>query len=62
MCEGVLMEKRTVVNYRFLAKSATYSQSIPIAYIAKSTKMQKGKTYEMDLPLLKNDITKILKL
>jgi len=32
-------------------------QSILIAYIVKSIKNQKGKPSEMDLPLLKNDIT-----
>ncbi len=33
-------------------------QSILIAYIVKSIKNQKGKPSEMDLPLLKNDITR----
>jgi len=31
-------------------------------YLAKPTKNQKGKPGEMDLPLLKNDITNFLTL
>ena len=33
------------------------SISILITYIVKSTKMQKGRSSEMNLPLLENDIT-----
>ena len=57
ICEGVLMEKRTVVNYRYLAISTTWNGLIWIAYIVLVTKLQKGKPENKDLPLLKNDIT-----
>ena len=46
-----------ILKYRFLAKSTTRNQFLLIAYIVFLTKMQKGKPYEMDFPLLKNDIT-----
>jgi len=35
----------------------TKGPSISVTYILFLTKMQKGKPCEMDLPLLKNDIT-----
>jgi hypothetical protein len=41
----------------YLAKTTTRSQFVLIAYIVFLTKLQRGKPDEMDLPLLKNDIT-----
>ena len=46
----------------YLTITAGPSTSISSKYILFPTKMQKGKPREMDLPLLKNDIKKILKL
>jgi hypothetical protein len=46
-----------VANYMYLAMITGSSTSISITYILFPTKMQKGKPDEMDLPLLKNDIT-----
>jgi hypothetical protein len=40
-----------------LAKTKGPSISISSTYILFLTKMQKGKPSEMDMPLLKNDIT-----
>ena len=40
---GVLMKKRDVLDYRFLAKNAGSSISIFITDILFLTKMQKGK-------------------
>ena len=45
------------LSYIYLAKTTGQSTSISITYTLFLTKMQKGKPYEMDLPLLKNDIT-----
>ena len=42
---------------RYLAKTTSPSISISITYILFLTKLQKSKPDEMDLPLLKNDIT-----
>ena len=51
-----------MVTYRYLAIKTTLGWSTQITYILFPTKMQKGKATKIDLPLLKNDITKILKL
>ena len=42
-----------------LAKTTGQSTSISSTYILFLTKMQKGKSCEVDLPLLENDITTI---
>jgi hypothetical protein len=44
-------------KYKYLAINTTWNGLIWIAYIVFVTKMQKSKPYEMDLPLLKDDIT-----
>jgi hypothetical protein len=52
-----ISNKMDVLKTYALAKSTAQHQLVPITYIAKSTKKQKGKPCQMDLPLLKNDIT-----
>jgi hypothetical protein len=51
------MERRGVVNYRFLASTTGSSISISITYILFLTKLQKRQTPEKRFALLKNDIT-----
>jgi hypothetical protein len=41
-CWNESMELSDVVDYMYLAKTTTRSKFIPIAYIVKSTKNQKG--------------------
>jgi hypothetical protein len=45
------------LNYIYLSKNADSSISISTTDILFLTKLKKGKPREMDLPLLKNDIT-----
>ena len=58
MC-GVLMERRNVVDYRYLAKTTSLDQLIPITYILFLTKMQKRQTLLKRFALIENDITTI---
>jgi hypothetical protein len=39
-------------------RTSIHRQLAPITYIVKSTKDQKGKPLKIDLPFLKNDITR----
>jgi hypothetical protein len=55
------IERRGVVDYRYLTSIPIRKQSILIAYIVKSTKNQKGKPQKKALPFLKNDITNNLR-
>ena len=54
---GKFIDSMNVIDLRYLAIKTTKGWSIPITYIVFLTEMQKGKSSEMDLPLLKNDIT-----
>jgi hypothetical protein len=54
---GGSIERSGVVDCRYLTILTGSSTSIIITYIVFVTKMQKGKPFEMDLPLLENDIT-----
>jgi hypothetical protein len=51
------MERRNVVDYRYLAINTSSSISISNAYILFLTKLQKGKPPKKNLPLMENDIT-----
>ena len=51
-------EKEGGIDYMYLSINASPSLAIFVTYILFLTKMQKGKSSEMDLPLLKNDITR----
>jgi hypothetical protein len=51
------MERRDVVDYRYLAITKGQSISISITYILFFTKMQKRQTLEKKFALFKNDIT-----
>ena len=53
---GVLMKKRDVLDYRFLAKTTSLDQLIPITYILFLTKLQKKTNPRKRFALLKNDI------
>jgi hypothetical protein len=45
--------KRGGIDYRYLAINTGLRTSIYNTYILFLTKMQKGKSYEMNLPLMK---------
>ena len=51
------MERRDVVDYRYLAKSTDPSTLTSSTYILFLTKLQKRQTLENGFALLKNDIT-----
>ncbi len=51
------MERRDVVDYRFLSKTTTRNQFMLITYILFLTKLQKRQTRWNGFALLKNDIT-----
>jgi hypothetical protein len=51
------MEKRDVLDSRYLAISTTRSQFMLITYILFLTKLQKGKPLKKGFALFKNDIT-----
>ncbi len=51
------MEKRYVLDSRYLASTTGLSISISITYILFLTKMQKRQTLEKEFALFKNDIT-----
>jgi hypothetical protein len=59
---GHAYEKRSMENYIYLAINASPSLAIFVTYIVFITKMQKGKSSEMNLPLLKYNITGFLSL
>ena len=52
-----LMAKKSVFDYKYLAKTTSPSISISITYILFLTKMQKRQTLEKGFALLENDIT-----
>ena len=51
------MAKKSVFDYKYLAKTTGPSTSISIAYILFLTKLQKGQIPLEEFALLKNDIT-----
>jgi hypothetical protein len=54
---GVLMKKRDVLDYRFLAINTGSSISISVTYIVFVTKMQKRQIPEKGFAPIENDIT-----
>ena len=55
------MDNSVSLANRLLTDRQAFAQFISIIYILKSTESQKGEPCEMDSPLLKNDITIILR-
>ena len=59
ICEGVLMKKVLRLITDFLPKTQVQASQLQLHISYFLQKCKKGKSSEMELPLLKNDITTI---